>query len=133
MKVHKILNILTLLSVVFIVVGLFTFAHVCNGMGDMKPKCVTTKNLALLVSAVLGVLSIIQIFISKRAVNILLSIVQIISGVVIVLLPIAIASVCKMKTMHCYVYTRPLLIIGGIVTSGIVLIDFLITLVKSKR
>ena len=132
MKAHKILNILVLFSLAFIIVGLFTFAHVCGGMGDMKPKCVTTKNLTIVVSVILIVLSFIQISIKNTAIQTVLSIVQFISGIVIILLPIVIAPVCKMKTMHCYAYTRPLLVIMGIVIVGIVFIDFLISLKGSR-
>ena len=132
MKVHKILNSLVIFSLVFIIVGLFTFAHVCGAMGEVKPNCVTTKELTLVVSVVLGGLSAIQIYINNRAASVVLSVLQFICGVVILLLPIAIAPVCKMESMHCYVYTRPFLVIMGIFIIGIIIIDLLITWRKSR-
>lgn len=132
MKTHKIMNFIEFLSVAFIIVGLFTFAHVCGGMGDMIPDCFYTKKLAIVFSVILIVLSSIQFFVKNKGINIALSIVQFIAGIVTILLPTVIAPVCQMKSMHCYVYTRPLLVIVGIVISIIISVDFLITLLSIR-
>lgn len=130
MKIHKILNILKIIVLGIIVAGLFTFAHVCGDMGGMEAPCHKTKAIALAVAAVLILISVIQVALSKEYINKVLSFIQIVGGVVIAVLPVVIAPVCKMRTMHCYVYTRPLLIIAGIVIAGIGIIDTLILLKK---
>ncbi|MBE5957512.1 MAG: DUF4418 family protein [Lachnospiraceae bacterium] len=130
MKLHKILNILEIIVLGIIVAGLFTFAHVCGDMGGMEAPCHKTKAIALAVAAVLILISVIQVALSKEVINKILSVIQIVGGVVIAILPVVIAPVCGMKTMHCYVYTRPLLIIAGIVIAGIGIIDTLILLKK---
>ena len=129
MKLHKILNILEIIVLGIIVAGLFTFAHVCGDMGGLAP-CHKTKAIALAVAAVLILISVIQVALSKEYINKVLSVIQIFGGVVIAILPVVIAPVCGMKTMHCYVYTRPLLIIAGIVIAGIGIVDTLILLKK---
>lgn len=133
MKIHKILNILKIIVLGIIVAGLFTFAHVCGDMGGMEAPCHKTKAIALAVVAVLILLSVIQVALSKEYINKVLSFIQIVGGVVIAVLPVVIAPVCKMRTMHCYVYTRPLLIIAGIVIAGIGIIDTLILLKKKQE
>ena len=130
MKIHKILNVLKIIVLGIIVAGLFTFAHVCGDMGGMEAPCHKTKAIALAVAAVLILISVIQVALSKEYINKVLSFIQIVGGVVIAVLPVVIAPVCKMRTMHCYVYTRPLLIIAGIVIAGIGIIDTLILLKK---
>ena len=133
MKIHKILNILKIIVLGIIVAGLFTFAHVCGDMGGMEAPCHKTKAIALAVAAVLILISVIQVALSKEYINKVLSFIQIVGGVVIAVLPVVIAPVCKMRTMHCYVYTRPLLIIAGIVIAGIGIIDTLILLKKKQE
>ena len=130
MKLHKILNILEIIVLGIIVVGLFTFAHVCGDMGGMEAPCHKTKAIALVVAAILILISVIQVALSKEVINKVLSVIQIVGGVVVAILPVVIAPVCGMKTMHCYVYTRPLLIIAGIVIAGIGIVDTLILLKK---
>lgn len=133
MKIYKILNILKIIVLGIIVAGLFTFAHVCGDMGGMEAPCHKTKAIALAVAAVLILISVIQVALSKEYINKVLSFIQIVGGVVIAVLPVVIAPVCKMRTMHCYVYTRPLLIIAGIVIAGIGIIDTLILLKKKQE
>lgn len=132
MKTHRIINFIELFSVAFIIVGLFTFAHVCDGMEGMTPICFITKKWAIIFGVILIVLSVIQLVVKNKGIHIALSITQFISGIVMILLPIVIAPVCQMKSMHCYVYTRPLLVIAGIVISIIVFVDFLIALLSIR-
>lgn len=132
MKMHRIINFIELVSVAIIIVGLFTFAHVCDGMKGMTPVCFNTKKLAIIFGVILIVLFVIQLLVKNKGIHIALSITQFIAGIVIILLPIVIAPVCQMKSMHCYVYTRPLLVIVGIVISISVFVDFLITLLGTR-
>ena len=132
MKSKVIVNIVRVLVLVFLIVGIFTFAHVCGDMGDMEAKCHKTRSFAVAASIILGLLAVVQIFIKKALAEKVTSIVQVAGGIIIALLPIAIAPVCDMKTMHCYVYTRPFLVITGIVLTGIAIVDFLIIL-KGKK
>ena len=98
----------------------------------MEAKCHKTRSFAVAASIVLGALAVVQIFIKKALAEKVTSIVQVAGGIIIALLPIAIAPVCDMKTMHCYVYTRPFLVITGIVLTGIAIVDLLIVL-KGKK
>ena len=132
MKSKVIVNIVRVLILAFLIVGIFTFAHVCGDMGDMEAKCHKTRSFAVAASIVLGALAVVQIFIKKALAEKVTSIVQVAGGIIIALLPIAIAPVCDMKTMHCYVYTRPFLVITGIVLTGIAIVDLLIVL-KGKK
>lgn len=126
MKSKVIVNIVRVLILAFLIVGIFTFAHVCGDMGDMEAKCHKTRSFAVAASIVLGALAVVQIFIKKALAEKVTSIVQVAGGIIIALLPIAIAPVCDMKTMHCYVYTRPFLVIIGIVLAGVAVVDFII-------
>ena len=132
MKSKVIVNIVRVLVLAFLIVGIFTFAHVCGDMGDMEAKCHKTRSIAVAASIILGLLAVVQIFIKKALAEKVTSIVQVAGGIIIALLPIAIAPVCDMKTMHCYVYTRPFLVITGIVLTGIAIVDLLIVL-KGKK
>ena len=132
MKSKVIVNVVRVLILAFVIVGIYTFAHVCGDMGDMEAKCHKTRSIAVAASIVLGALAVAQIFIRKALAEKVASIVQVAGGIIIALLPIAIAPVCDMKTMHCYVYTRPFLVITGIVLTGIAIVDFLIIL-KGKK
>ena len=132
MKSKVIVNVVRVLILAFLIVGIFTFAHVCGDMGDMEAKCHKTRSFAVAASIVLGALAVVQIFIKKALAEKVTSIVQVAGGIIIALLPIAIAPVCDMKTMHCYVYTRPFLVITGIVLTGIAIVDLLIVL-KGKK
>ena len=132
MKLHKILNVIEILVLALIVVGVYTFAHVCGSMGAMKAPCHTTRLYAVIIALVLVAVAVASLIISKNGALKVLSILQIIGGIVTVFLPLFIAPVCSMKSMHCYVYTRPLLIIGGIVLIGVSLIDFIILLKKTE-
>ena len=132
MKSKVIVNIVRVLILTFLIVGIFTFAHVCGDMGDMEAKCHKTRSFAVAASIILGLLAVVQIFIKKALAEKVTSIVQVAGGIIIALLPIAIAPVCDMKTMHCYVYTRPFLVITGIVLTGVAIVDLLIVL-KGKK
>ena len=132
MKSKVIVNVVRVLVLAFLIVGIFTFAHVCGDMGDMEAKCHKTRSFAVAASIVLGALAVVQIFIKKALAEKVTSIVQVAGGIIIALLPIAIAPVCDMKTMHCYVYTRPFLVITGIVLTGIAIVDLLIVLKGEK-
>jgi hypothetical protein len=132
MKSKVIVNIVRVLILVFVIIGIYTFAHVCGDMGDMEAKCHRTRSFAVASSIVLGVLAAAQIFIKKGLAEKLASIIQIVGGIFIALLPVAIVPVCDMKTMHCYVYTRPFLVITGIVLTGVAVVDSLIVLRGKK-
>lgn len=132
MKTHRIINFIELLCIAFIIVGVFTFAHVCDGMEGMTPDCFITRKWAVISGVILIVLSVIQLLVKNKRIHIALSITQFTVGIVIILLPVVIVPVCQMKSMHCYVYTRPLLVIVGIVISIIVFADFLITLLSTR-
>ena len=123
MRSKVIVNILRVLILAFVIVGLFTFAHVCGDMGDMEAKCHKTRALAIAASIVLAILAAVQIFAKKLLVE---KVIQIVGGIFIALLPGVIAPVCDMKSMHCYVYTRPFLVIVGIVLVGVAVVDFII-------
>ena len=68
----------------------------------------------------------VQIFAKKLLVEKVISVIQIVGGIFIALLPGVIAPVCDMKSMHCYVYTRPFIVIVGIVLAGVAVVDFII-------
>lgn len=120
MSIHKVLNAVDILIAALIIIGLNTFAHVCT---SMQGPCAKTKSIAIVVAIVLAVLGLVQIFVSNKNINAILGIAGIVIGLVTVLLPLVIAPVCSMTSMHCYVYTRPFLVIIGIVIAIISVID----------
>ena len=120
MSIHKVLNAVNILIAALIVIGLNTFAHVCT---SMQGPCAKTKSLAIAVAIVLAVLGLVQIFVSDKKINAILGIAGIVIGLITVLLPLVIAPVCSMTSMHCYVYTRPFLVITGIVIAIVSVID----------
>ncbi len=130
MKAHKIINVIEILVLGIIIAGLFTFAKVCGSMGGMAGPCHKTKAVVLITSIILILVSVVQIVLNNEKVNIVIAVIQSVGGAVIALIPGVIAPVCKMKSMHCYVYTRPFLIILGIVLVGIGIVDILILLKK---
>lgn len=130
MKSRRIINALLFLEAIFVIISLFTYAHVCK-MEDMK--CNKTKHIAIVLSIVLILTALIQIAVDKISVNNITSLVQIILGVVFIILPTVIAPVCKMKAMNCYSTTRPLLIISGIVVVILTVVEFLASLTQGKK
>ena len=130
MKAHKILNIAALAAAIFVIIGVYTFAHVCGDMGEMEAKCHATRAFAVTLSVILGILSLGQLAIDIKNSKLILSIVQVVGGILLALSPV-IKPVCDMKTMHCYVTTRPFLIIVGIVITAVYLVDILIVTKKA--
>ena len=120
MSIHKVLNAVNILIAALIIIGLNTFAHVCT---SMQGPCAKTKSIAIAVAIVLAVLGLVQIFVSDKKINAILGIAGIVIGLITVLLPLVIAPVCSMTSMHCYVYTRPFLVITGIVIAIVSVID----------
>lgn len=120
MSIHKVLNAVNILTAALIIIGLNTFAHICT---SMQGPCAKTKTLAIVVAIVLAATGLIQIFVSNKKVNAILGLAGIVIGLVTVLLPLVIAPVCSMTSMHCYVYTRPFLVITGIVIAIVSVID----------
>ena len=120
MSIHKVLNAVNILIAALIIIGLNTFAHICT---SMQGPCAKTKSLAIVVAIVLAVLGLVQIFVSNKKINAILGLAGIVIGLVTVLLPLVIAPVCSMTSMHCYVYTRPFLVIIGIVIAIVSVID----------
>ena len=120
MSIHKVLNAVNILIAALIIIGLNTFAHVCT---SMQGPCAKTKSLAIVVAIVLAVLGLVQIFVSDKKINAILGIAGIVIGLITVLLPLVIAPVCSMTSMHCNVYTRPFLVITGIVIAIVSVID----------
>lgn len=120
MSIHKVLNAVNILIAALIIIGLNTFAHICT---SMQGPCAKTKTLAVVVAIVLAATGLIQIFVSNKKVNAILGLAGIVIGLVTVLLPLVIAPVCSMTSMHCYVYTRPFLVITGIVIAIVSVID----------
>ena len=113
MKSDKIVNGLSIVLSLLIVVGVFTFAHVCGEMGGETPSCHATRSFAVVLAGAVAVLSVFLFFYINRGLTYVLSIARTVLGFLLVLLPDVLAPVCKMHTMHCYVYTRPLLMITG--------------------
>lgn len=120
MSIHKVLNAVNILIAALIIIGLNTFAHICT---SMQGPCAKTKTLAIVVAIVLAATGLIQIFVSDKKVNAILGLAGIVIGLVTVLLPLVIAPVCSMTSMHCYVYTRPFLVITGVVIAIVSVID----------
>lgn len=120
MSIHKVLNAVNILIAALIIIGLNTFAHICT---SMQGPCAKTKSLAIVVAIVLAVLGAVQIFVSDKKINAILGIAGVVIGLITVLLPLVIAPVCSMTSMHCYVYTRPFLVITGIVIAIVSVID----------
>ncbi|WP_054741407.1 DUF4418 family protein [Cellulosilyticum ruminicola] len=131
MKINKVINGIVLLLSISIIWGVLTFAHVCHEMKGMVPACYSTKIGALILSVLVGSLSLFIVFAKQKQLWYVLFIVRFILSLAIIGLPIVIAPVCEMKTMHCYVYTRPFLILTGVILIGIQLIS-LITVTISK-
>ena len=120
MSIHKVLNAVNILIAALIIIGLNTFAHICT---SMQGPCAKTKSIAIAVAIVLAVLGLVQIFVSDKKINAILGLAGIVIGLITVLLPLVIAPVCSMTSMHCYVYTRPFLVITGIVIAIVSVID----------
>lgn len=129
MSLHKVLNVVNVLVAALIVIGVNTFAHICT---SMQGPCAKTKTLAVVAAIAVAVLAAVQVAVSKKNINTILGLVLVLAGFVTVLLPLVIAPVCSMTTMHCYVYTRPFLVITGIVIAIVSLIDIAVSLKASK-
>lgn len=127
MNTHKALNTANTLASLFIIIGINTFAHICT---SMVGPCAKTKTFAIVIAVILAILGVAQIVVDKKNVNTILGVVAILGGITTILLPLVIAPVCSMPSMHCYVYTRPFLVIVGIVIALIALVDTLISLKK---
>jgi uncharacterized membrane protein len=120
MSIHKVLNAVNILIAALIIIGLNTFAHICT---SMQGPCAKTKTLAIAVAIVLAAAGLVQIFVSDKRINAIIGIAGVVIGLVTILLPLVIAPVCSMPSMHCYVYTRPFLVITGIVIAIVSVID----------
>ena len=127
MNTHKALNAANILAGILVIVGVNTFAHICK---SMQGPCAKTKTLAIVVAVILAILGAAQIAVDKKNINTIAGVASLLVGGVTILLPLVIAPTCQMPSMHCYVYTRPFLVIVGIVVALISFADILVTVKK---
>ena len=121
MRENRVINSLSTVLSLLIVIGVFTFAHICGDMGGMAAPCHTTRSFAVVLASLTAVISLFFFFPVDKRITSVFVIARPILAFLIVLLPDVIAPVCKMHTMHCYVYTRPLLVIAGSILTALAL------------
>lgn len=132
MKINRISNVITLFLAVVTVIGVFTFAHVCKSMGRIEGPCIKTRTWAVVAAIVLGVFSLINFLVTQKVFQRVLSVLRIAAGILLILIPVSIAPVCRVRTMHCNAYTKPFLILIGITSLVVIIGSNLLEYAKEK-
>ena len=126
---NKIIGALDIVLGGVIAIGTRTFLHVCGGgssmnMGDsmggneMKMACSGVPTASLIAGIVLAVIGLGFIVAgNKKAVSVLLGVLNVIAGIVVIGIPTFIVGVCGGAHMHCHMVTRPALIIVGVIAA----------------
>lgn len=133
MKKARLKNILFVLTSIFLVVGLLTFAHGCGYMHGVHGPCYKTKVIAIISAAVLVLISVIDYFVRSSKVKNFLSVLQLLTSIFLIVLPTYVAPVCRMKTMHCNIYTKPFIMLIGSIDLAISVVAIVVGVLVNKR
>lgn len=108
-----------------------TFAHVC-GVTDMPMACHYTAQASLGIGIAIALLAVIGLFVAD-ATRAGLDIANAVLGVLVILVPTVLISVCKGAMMHCHMVTLPTLIVLGVLTAIVSVIAAYLDLKPSKH
>ncbi|MBQ8151157.1 MAG: DUF4418 family protein [Firmicutes bacterium] len=130
---NKILGVLTIIVGALMAIGPLTFAHVCNDMSGSVPACHETRSTAIILGLIIVILGLILFIMKSRIAGKIFPIIFILAGIAGVLVPTVIAPVCKMKDMHCHMYTLPFLIADSLFLVGVSAIFALIAFKRKPK
>lgn len=125
--------ILTILSVLMMIGPKFIFP-VCQGLKDDGTfmKCHYTQQALLCVGLVMVVLSIGTLICKQNETRILAGIGLIAGSIMSMLIPTVLIGVCKTATMSCVALTKPAVIVVGILTILVAIVNIIFSLKKSE-
>ncbi|MBR0373994.1 MAG: DUF4418 family protein [Mogibacterium sp.] len=131
MKLSKLLGFLTFVLGLVVMIGPWTFARACydNEMAAGTLVCHTTRLYALIGGIVMLLIAIILFKVKNFYVAKIMTFLLMALGIAMILLPIAIAPVCKAPSMACRTLMLPFLMVAG----GVVTLLGLLFLVKGVK
>lgn len=121
----KIVAIMSIFLGILAAIGPKTVFPVCQS-GMMKMKCYDMAQAELVVGLIAAGVGAGILFVKAKKVRLILSLAEIILGLLILLLPTVIIGVCGSPMMHCVSITKPALLVIGIleIVTGILLTVF---------
>ncbi len=109
-------NLLTLVASIILSIGVMTVFKACSMKDDGTwMKCHSVQIYIFYIGIVISIFSLFAIFIKNKSVEIGISVVVAVLGVLQVLLPETLMSMCMLHSMRCYSVMKPFVIIMGVV------------------
>ena len=129
----KILPIINIIIGIILIIGPQTFLHVCKGMMGMTPPCKNIPTWSLVIGIILIIVSLAKLVLifkgkGSKVAYIVTGLAEAVIGVVAIGIPTFIVGTCKSKHMHCYMVTKPALIIIG----AVIIITAVVGLIVNK-
>lgn len=130
-----------LMVVLALVVGIVPMFTDCESQGRMltladgrqiSMKCHWTARAELALAVPLAAVGGIELFNKRKETKITLSILGIVLGILVILLPTALIGVCGNPEMICNMVMKPALILGGSIISGLSLISLYQSISKKE-
>ena len=114
-KINITAGIQLLCSLVFCI-GMMTFLKPCGAKEDGTfMNCHHAGTALSIIAVILIVLSIVEMFVKNKMMQICLSVLTLICGILCILIPGRIISLCMMPEMRCRAITQPGGIIFGVI------------------
>ncbi len=130
---NKITGIIAIVLGVLIGVGPQFLFKICGSMDGEIPKCYYTGQAEIYAGAAIVLLGILLIVLKSSKSNAVLSFILATAGVLALLFPTAITGVCNDDAMSCALYTKPALIVLGILTAALGLIYGIYLIRQNKK
>jgi len=130
-----------LMVVLALVVGIVPMFTDCESQGRMltladgrqiSMKCHWTARAELALAVPLAAVGGIELFSKKKESKVILSLLGVVLGILIILLPTALIGVCGNPEMICNMFMKPALILGGSIVSGLSLISLFQSISKKE-
>lgn len=133
-KADTILNILLVVAGVVLALGVKFVFHACTGEGmdGMEKSCQRAENAVFAVGLVILALSVVLLFVKKRPLRAVLSLIAAVLGIVAAVIPNHVIPLCQMPDMRCLTVMQPCVILMGILICVLGALDFIVNLRKAK-
>ena len=115
MKQYKIFVIANLIFGILLIVLTKMILPVCHPMGGGVMRCGTSTTVDAVLGLVLLVIAVLAARLLKKKVHVILSVVTLVLGVFVSLVPTVIVGVCPHAHMACHAITAPVLALTGVV------------------
>ena len=123
---NKILGAIAIIIGGAMVIGVFTFAHICTDMSTSNAACHDTRVAAVILGLCIVIVGLLLLCLNNRFLGRLFSLLLAAGGIAGLLIPTFIAPVCRMAKMQCQVSTKPFILMDSAALLVIALIFLIV-------